>query len=71
MPDGRVVEGRVPEELSLPVGIAVGRMLVRSPDGMAVRFAIALAIGAIFEEEMGVTVTTTSVVATVVMSLVT
>ena len=75
VPAGSGVPGRFPEELSAPVGIAVGRVLARRLDEIIDgRLVIALAIGVTSEVEVGAgpdTVTYTSVVVIVVVSPVT
>jgi len=54
MPAGSGVPGRFPEELSAPVGIAVGRVLAgRLGEIMDSKLAIALAIGVTSEAEVG------------------
>lgn len=75
MPAGSGVPGIFPEELSAPVGIAVGRVLARRLDEIIDgRLVIALAIGVTSEVEVGAgpdTVTYTPVVVIVVVSSVT
>ena len=72
MSAGSGVPGIFPEELSAPVGVAVGRVLARRLDEIiAGRLATALAVGVTSEAEVGVgpdTVKYTPVVVILVVS---